>query len=340
MQRKSFLQLLGLGMLPLSGFAAQEAAARVRNIKVPPYLKPGDTIGIACPSGFSMPETIQPAVDLIQSWGYAVKIGATVGKRDFTFGGTDEERTADFQAMIDDPQVKALLCATGGYGAGRIIDRLNFSSFRKHPKWVIGFSDITVFHSHLHQVYRVASIHSKMCGSFPKDWATADEVQVNSILSIKQAIEGQPVTYPVLPVLQNRLGTAEAQLVGGNLKILENMSGSVSSIQTDGKILFVEDVGEPLYNIDRMFLNLQRSGRLAELKGLIVGGFTNIKPDNPDAPFGRDIYTIVKEHTGQFNYPVCFDFPVGHQKNNFALKCGLPHRLAVSETQVLLQEIS
>lgn len=340
MQRKSFLQLLGLGMLPLSGFAAPEAANRVRHIKVPAYLKPGDTIGIACPSGFSLPETIQPAVELIQSWGYTVKIGNTVGKRDFTFGGTDEERAADFQAMIDDPSVKAILCATGGYGAGRIIDRLNFDTFKRHPKWVIGFSDITVFHSHLHQVCRVASIHSKMCGSFPKDWATADQVQTDSILSIKNAIEGVPVIYPVLPVPHNRTGIAEAQLVGGNLKILENMSGSVSSISTDGKILFVEDVGEPLYNIDRMFSNLLRSGRLTKLKGLIVGGFTNIKPDSPDAPFGRDIYTIVKEQTSRFDYPVCFDFPVGHQKNNFALKCGLLHRLTVDTDQVTLQEIS
>jgi muramoyltetrapeptide carboxypeptidase len=140
-------------------------------------------------------------------------------------------------------------------------------------------------------------------------------------------------------MVQNKTGNAEGVLVGGNLKILENMSGSVSAMDTNGKILFIEDVGEPLYNIDRMLCNLHRSGKLAKLKGLIVGGFTNIKPDSPDAPFGRDIYRIVQERTAAFDYPVCFDFPVGHQKNNFALKCGVLHRLSVEQNQVTLQEI-
>jgi muramoyltetrapeptide carboxypeptidase len=179
-----------------------------------------------------------------------------------------------------------------------------------------------------------------MCGSFPKDWTTADEVQINTILSVKKALEGEKIFYPIVPNINNRTGSAEGVLVGGNLKILENMSGSISSINTDGKILFVEDVSEPLYNIDRMFCNLLRAGKLAKLKGLIIGGFTSIKPDTPDSPFGRDIITIVKEKVDQFNYPVCFDFPVGHQKNNFALKCGLIHRLSVEQDTVSLQEIN
>lgn len=338
MKRQSFLQMASLGILSLPALATT-ASQRQKRITIPPYLQPGDTIGITCPAGFALLENIQPAIDLINSWGYKVKIGFTVGKTDHTFGGTDTERAADFQQMMDDPQINAILCATGGYGAVRMVDQLNFKQFKKHPKWVIGFSDITVLHSHLHQVVHVASLHSKMCGSFPKDWAAADDVQQASILSIKDALEGKPIQYPTIPAAYNRLGIAKGLLVGGNLKILENLNGSHSMLQTDGKILFVEDVGEPLYNIDRMFCNLLRSGRLSKLSGLIIGGFSNIKPDNPAVPFGRDIYTIVNEKVGQYDYPVCFDFPVGHIKNNFALKCGLPHQLIVDQTQVSLTAI-
>ena len=332
------MQMAGIGLLAIPAFAT-DAGNRNKKIKRPPYLQPGNTIGITCPAGFSLLETIQPSIDLIQSWGFKVQLGTTIGKMDHTFGGTDAERVADFQQMMDDPNINAILCATGGYGAVRMVDLLNFQSFKQNPKWVIGFSDITVLHSHLHQVVHVASLHSKMCGSFPKEWANADEVQQASILSIKDALEGKKISYPSMPVEHNRIGSAKGLLVGGNLKILENLNGSASMINTDGKILFVEDVGEPLYNIDRMFCNLFRSGKLAKLSGLIVGGFSNIKVDNPAVPFGRDIYTIVKEKVAAFNYPVCFDFPVGHIKNNFALKCGLPHQLIVENNQVQLTEI-
>jgi muramoyltetrapeptide carboxypeptidase len=338
MKRQSFLQMAGIGLLAIPAFATA-AGNRNKKIKRPPYLQPGNTIGITCPAGFSLLETIQPSIDLIQSWGFKVQLGTTIGKMDHTFGGTDAERAADFQQMMDDPNINAILCATGGYGAVRMVDLLNFQSFKQNPKWVIGFSDITVLHSHLHQVVHVASLHSKMCGSFPKEWANADEVQQASILSIKDALEGKKISYPSMSVEHNRIGSAKGLLVGGNLKILENLNGSASMINTDGKILFVEDVGEPLYNIDRMFCNLLRSGKLAKLSGLIVGGFSNIKVDNPAVPFGRDIYTIVKEKVAAFNYPVCFDFPVGHIKNNFALKCGLHHQLIVENNQVQLTEI-
>lgn len=338
MKRQSFLQMAGMGLMALPSLAST-TSSKIRKIKTPPYLQPGDTIGITCPAGFSLLETIQPSIDIIQSWGYKIRLGNTIGKMDHTFGGTDAERAADFQQMMDDITIKAILCATGGYGAVRMLDLLNFKAFKNNPKWVIGFSDITVLHSHLHQVIQVASLHAKMCGSFPKDWATADEIQQATILSIKDSLEGKMISYPSIPVEQNRTGKANGLLVGGNLKILENLNGSVSMLDTDGKILFVEDVGEPLYNIDRMFCNLLRSGKLANLSGLVVGGFSNIKIDNPAVPFGRDIYTIVKEKVAPFNYPVCFDFPVGHIKNNFALKCGLPHQLMVENNRVLLTEI-
>lgn len=332
--------MLGIGLMPFPAIAASIAPQSTRKLVLPPYLNIGDTIGITCPSGFSTLEDIQPAVQMLQQWGYQVKIGDTIGKRDFTFGGTDAERAADFQQMLDDHKVKAIICATGGYGAVRMVDLLNLKNVRKYPKWVIGFSDITVLHSHLHQVHQLGTIHAKMCGSFPKDWASADPIQQEAVLSIQKMLTGNRIDYPIQTCLHNRNGIGKGILVGGNLRILENMSGTASSIDTKGKILFVEDVSEPLYNIDRMFCNLLRSGKLTHLKGLIVGGFTDIKPDNPSSPFGRDVFTIVKEKTAAFNYPVCFDFPVGHQKNNFALKCGAKHQLIVADTKVSLTEIS
>lgn len=346
MKRNSFLQMTGMALFsmpligtPLWSKAASLAYRRAKKTKQPRYLQPGDTIGITCPAGFALAETIEPCKIILESWGYKVQLGETIGKTDHTFGGTDTERAADLQRMMDDPSIHAILCATGGYGTVRIIDQLNFSNFRKHPKWIIGFSDITVLHSHLHQVVGVASIHAKMCGSFPKDWALADEVQKATILSIKDALEGRRVQYPAITAPQNRMGVGEGKIIGGNLKILENLNGSASMMQTKGKILVLEDVGEPLYNIDRMFCNLLRSRKLDQLSGLVIGGFSNIKVDNPAVPFGRDIYTIVQEKIGSFNYPVCFDFPVGHIKNNFALKMGMPHRLTVTTEKVELQEI-
>lgn len=337
MERKSFLQLTGLGIVPFTLYAS--TSTKKDNIKVPPYLKAGDTIGITCPAGFATKEDVEPAIQQLQQWGFTVLVGETVGKRNNTFGGTDEERAKDFQAMLDNNTVKAIMCATGGYGSVRIIDLLDFTNFKKTPKWVIGFSDITVFHAHLNRVCRTASIHSKMCGSFPKDSSTADPLQLGALDTIRKALLGELLHYSIVSTTANRVGEATGELIGGNLKILENMSASVSSPDTTNKILFVEDVSEPLYNIDRMFCNLLRAGKLDKLKGLIVGGFTSIKPDTPDSPFGKDVYTIVMEKVGTFKYPVCFDFPVGHQKNNVALKCGVQHQLVVTQEQSSLTEI-
>jgi muramoyltetrapeptide carboxypeptidase len=337
MERKSFIQLSSLGLIPLAFKAS--AHSKKNKLTIPPDLKAGDTIGIVCPAGFATKEDVAPAVFQLQQWGFTVILGETVGKRNNTFGGTDEERAKDFQAMLDNEAIKAIMCATGGYGSVRMIDLLDFTNFKKKPKWIIGFSDITVFHAHLNRVCKTASIHSKMCGSFPKDISGADPVQMAALDTIRKALLGEPLYYSIASSTFNRVGEAKGELIGGNLKILENMSGSISSPDTAGKILFVEDVSEPLYNIDRMFCNLLRSGKLNKLKGLIVGSFTSIKPDTPDSPFGKDVYSIVMEKVGAFNYPVCFDFPVGHQKNNVALKCGVQHQLVVTQEQSSLTEI-
>jgi len=340
MRRKAFLSTIlpiGAGVPLLGAITSFKEEESPNKTTIPPYLKPGDSVGITCPAGYITEKELQPAIDLMQSWGFTIKIGATVGKRDFSLGGTDTERTIDMQLMLDDPKVKAIMCARGGYGAIRIIDKLVFDRLIAQPKWIIGFSDITVLHCHLAANFGIASLHSKMCNSFPDNWAEAEPVQADSILSIRRALAGEKMKYEFTPNEKNINGGATGLLIGGNLKTIETLSGTKSAIPTNGRILFVEDTGEYLYSIDRMFWNLKRTGRLNNLKGLIVGGF-KIKPDDPGDEFGRTLQDIVLEKVKEYNYPVCFDFPVGHQKNNYALKCGVQHRLEVKSDACLLIE--
>lgn len=342
MNRKHFISstgsLLAATILPTPPGTVAAPYEDELNRITPSYLREGDLIGITSPAGYVTPESIQPAIQQIESWGLRVKSGSTIGKRDFSFGGTDAERAADFQQLLNDPKIKAILCARGGYGVVRIIDKLNWEKFKLHPKWIIGFSDLTVIHSHLSRNIGAASLHSKMCNSFPEDWSKAEPIQVETILSIKQALMGERMKYSATPNENNRTGKAEGLLVGGNLKTLESLAGSKSDINTAGKILFLEDTGEYLYSLDRMFWNLKRTGKLDKLAALIIGGF-KIKPDDPGEEFGRSLYDIVLEKVKSFSYPVCFDFPVGHQKNNFALKCGIRHRLEVNAENSILKEI-
>ncbi|PUZ27373.1 muramoyltetrapeptide carboxypeptidase [Chitinophaga costaii] len=306
---------------------------------IPPYLQPGDLIGITCPAGYISRADIQPAVKLLQAWGFRIRVGSTVNARDHSFGGTDQARYTDLQAMLDDPEIKAIMCGRGGYGAARIVDRLDFSKFRQYPKWVIGFSDITVLHCHIHRHTGIASLHSKMCNSFPDDFgAAAPEVQ-QTILSIRQALTGVPMHYSVVPDPNNRPGNASGALIGGNLTMLQSVIGTQSEINTNGKILFLEEVGEYLYSLDRLFNSLQRAKKLDNLAGLVLCGFNRLKPDDPGEEFGRTLYDIVFEKVKNFRYPVCFNFPVGHQKNNYALKCGVLHQLRVQDNSVTLNEI-
>lgn len=295
-------------------------------------------IGITSPAGYINAEQIQPSVLLMQSWGFQIKIGETIGKRDFTYGGTDKERLADFQKMLDDPGIKAIMCARGGYGFIRIIDQLDFSSFKKWPKWIIGFSDITVLHCHLTKNYGIASIHAKMCNSFPDNWAKAEPIQIETILSIKSALTGEQMGYAAPANSNNRLGKVDGILVGGNLSIIETLAGTDSDLDTKDKMLFIEDTGEYLYSIDRMLWNLKRSGKLKNLKALIIGGF-KVKPDDADEEFGKTIYEIVLEKVTEYKYPIAFDFPVGHQRNNYALKCGVNHVLEVNELGSVLRTV-
>jgi muramoyltetrapeptide carboxypeptidase len=340
MKRKDFLSSFFPMTAVLSNVASGKTVLNEPDapVKIPVYLKKGDCIGICCVAGYISLADVQPAVGKLKEWGFDIKIGDTIGKKDFTFGGTDQERLNDLQYMLDNKNIKAVLCARGGYGAVRIIDKLNFTKFMAHPKWVIGFSDATVLHSHINRNFSIATLHSKMCNSFPEDWKNAEPDQISSIESIQKCLSGEKISYTISAAEKNRTGTGQGALVGGNLKTIESLSGSVSDINTDGKILFVEDTDEYLYSIDRMFWNLKRSGKLDKLKGLIIGNF-KILTDNDTEDFGKTLEEIVLEKVADYNYPVCFNFPVGHQKNNVALKCGVTHKLTVGISTCSLTEI-
>ena len=301
-------------------------------IQLPPYLQKGDTIGLVCPAGFMPFEKVKTCVQILQEWGYNVKVGNTVGGGSMTyFSGTDEERLRDFQQMLDDQEVNAILCARGGYGTGRIIDQIDFKKFAKQPKWIVGYSDITVLHSHLFSNYYIASLHAPMAGAFNEEGFKNEYV-----LSLKNALEGKKIKYQVPVHEQNRRGEAVGELVGGNLALLAHMVGTDSDLKTKGKILFLEDVGEQLYNLDRMLIQLKRSGKLSKLAGLIFGGFTETK--DTDRPFGKTIYEILGELVAEYDYPVCYDFPVSHTNRNYALKIGVGYKLKVTKTKVTLEE--
>ena len=342
MNRKHFLNTLSFltasSVWPFPKNGAQQSNFFKTPYVIPPYLKAGDVIGITSPAGYATLDEMQPALQVIESWGYQLKIGNTIGKRDFTFGGTDEERLQDFQQMLYDKTIRAILCARGGYGSVRIVDKLNWASFKKKPKWVVGFSDISVLHQHIHTNCRAASLHSKMTNSFPENWSTAEPIQIETINSIRDALAGKQMQYNTTINASNCVGVAEGVLIGGNLKTMESLAGSASDINTVGKILFVEDTGEYLYSIDRMFWNLARTGKLKNLAGLIVGGF-NIKPDDEGEEFGKTVVDIVLEKIKQYHYPVVFDFPVGHQRANYALKCGVRHQLKITSDTAMLTEI-
>lgn len=301
-------------------------------IKIPSYLQAGDTIGIVCPAGYMAKEKAQTCTDVLQEWGYKVKIGNTLGSgSDNYFSGTDAERLQDLQGMLDDDTVKAILCGRGGYGVGRIIDQIDFKSFKKHPKWIIGFSDITVLHAHIYSNYKIATLHAPMAAAFNDDGYKEEYVQ-----SLKLALQGKKAKYSCVPHVFNKKGEAVGELVGGNLALLVNITGTPSQLKTKGRILFIEDVGEYLYSIDRMFWQLKRSGQLDKLAGLIIGGFTDMK--DTDRPFGKTVEEIIHEIVKEYDYPVCFNFPVSHGKENYALKVGVEYKLKVGANKVVLEE--
>jgi muramoyltetrapeptide carboxypeptidase len=301
-------------------------------ITIPPYLTPGDKIGILCPSGYMPYEKISAAIETFTGWGFNIVPGKTLGKQFYYFSGTDRERLNDLQQMMDDESIKAIFCARGGYGIGRIIDKISFKKFKKHPGWIIGYSDVSVLQLHLFSNYKIASLHAPMAAAF-----NDGEFNNQYIQSLHDTIVGRKANYACPGHVFNQKGKASGTLVGGNLSLLMHLAGTSSDIKTKNKILFIEDVGEYIYNIDRMMYQLKRSGKLDDLGGLIVGGFTEMK--DTTIPFGQRADEVIRDIVKEYDYPVCFNFPVGHEKENYALKIGGKYELTVSATSAELKEI-
>ncbi|MEO6327745.1 MAG: LD-carboxypeptidase [Ginsengibacter sp.] len=302
------------------------------SVIIPPYLKQGDKIGILCPAGYMPYEKAQTAINVLQDWGYEVTIGSTLGSQLNYFSGTDEQRLNDLQQMMDDDTIKAVLCARGGYGVGRIIDKLSFKKFKKNPKWIIGFSDITILLFHLFSKYKIASLHAPMAAAFNDGGYKNAYVQ-----SLKKILSGEKINYQCAPDAFNTKGTASGNLIGGNLSLITHLLGTSSDIKTNGKILFIEEVGEYIYNVDRMLYQLKRAGRLDNIAALIIGSFTEMK--DTTIPYGQTVEEVIREITNDYDYPVCFGFPVGHGIENYTLKIGVKYGIAVGNNLTSLEEL-
>ena len=299
---------------------------------IPPYLKPGDTIGIVCPAGYMPFEKAQTCIETLTAWGFKVIPGKTLGNQFNYFSGTDKERLHDLQHMMDDKSIDAILCGRGGYGTGRIIDQLDFSKFMKHPKWIVGFSDITILENHLFANYKVASLHAPMAAAF-----NDGEFKNQYIQSLHDALIGKKADYQTKGNIMDQYGSEKGILVGGNLSLLVNAIGTSSDVKTKNKILFIEEIGEYIYSVDRMMYQLKRSGKLDELRGLIIGRFSDIK--DTTIPFGKNVEEVIKDLVKEYHYPVCFRFPVSHDKENYALKVGVKYKLKVQKDMVQLKEM-
>lgn len=288
----------------------------------PSSLKQGDTVAIVATARKVSPEEMQPAIDILNNWGLEVVLGKNLYHQQNQYSGSDEERLEDFQNALNDENIKAILFARGGYGTVRIIDQINFLKFKKNPKWLIGFSDATVIHSHVHSHYGIQTIHAPMAVNFSK---TPQE----TLMKLKNVLTGVNFKFQNSNFSLNKKGNAKGLIIGGNLSLLYALNNTPSDIDTRDKILFIEDLDEYLYHIDRMMLNLKQSGKLKHLKGLIVGGMTEMK-DNA-VPFGKTAEEIISEHIAEYDYPVCFNFPAGHIPNNNPLIFGKDAELIVED---------
>lgn len=297
---------------------------------IPPFLRSGATVAITCPSGYLAASHAEVAKETLTEWGFRVVVGDTVGNEYNYFSGDDDFRLQELQSFLDNPEIGAILAGRGGYGLSRIIDRIDFTRFLKHPKWLIGFSDITVLHAQIHSLCSVATIHGPMCHAFMEPEPT----EKPWLSHLQSMLNGYPLPYSLSGNEHNREGEAKGMLTGGNLAILAHLCGSRSQAATKDKILFIEDVSEYIYAIDRMLLTLKRAGMLQNLAGLICGGFSELK--DTDRPFGAGIEEIVLEKVAEYGFPVCFGFPAGHIIDNYPLMLGGNHCLKVTKERVEL----
>lgn len=293
----------------------------------PKNLQKGDAVAIVSTARKIASEEIISAIKLLENWGLNVIIGETIGSEENQFAASDEKRTADFQKMLDNPLIKAIWCARGGYGTVRIVDQLDFSTFNKQPKWIVGYSDITVLHSHIHHL-GIETLHATMPINIEKN-------TVKTLDSLKKSLFGSHLTYDIPIAEKNKTGKATGELVGGNLSVLYSLLGSKSTINTSGKILFIEDLDEYLYHIDRMMMNLKRNGYFNNLKGLVVGGMTDMH-DN-EIFFGKTAEEIILDCVSEYDFPVVFGFPAGHSNDNRALILGRTVELNVTPEKATLK---
>jgi muramoyltetrapeptide carboxypeptidase len=297
----------------------------------PSKLAPGSTIGILCPAGAIPMEKVTICAQVIASWGYQVRIGKTVGTQFGHFAASDLDRQNELQSMMDDPEIHAILCARGGYGLSRIVSQLDFTKIKAHPKWVIGFSDITILHAAL-QKHGIQSIHGPMSVGFGKG-----DAGLPYIIALKQMLEGAAMPVEAKAHPANQLGQSEGMLVGGNLCLMTHLIGGKNQLDTKGKILCIEDVGEYHYNVDRMLIQCKNAGLLDGLAGLVVGGFTDMKDDA--TAFGETVTEMIQRITKGANYPISFDFPISHDLNNMPVQLGATYQLAVTENAAVLTKI-
>lgn len=287
----------------------------------PSCLRIGDRIRIVAPAGKVAKEKVMPGIELLQEAGYEVLIGNHIFDRHFQFAGTDAHRLSDFQEALNDPHTRVIICARGGYGSVHLVEKIDFSPLLTHPKWIVGFSDITLIHALLNKL-QIASVH----GAMPAFYLD-NKKPTKSFYSLLDALSYGRSQVEMQPVEFNRLGSCQGELVGGNLSLIYSLQGTPWQLDTRGKILFLEDVAEYLYHLDRMMHNLRLSGVLKNLAGLVLGGFTDMK-DN-ESPFGKSTYEIIYEAVKDYDYPVCFDFPGGHIPKNLSLIMGAMYSLEV-----------
>lgn len=294
----------------------------------PTFLQNGDTIAIVSTARKISEEEIQPALQLLEKWGLKAILGKTIGAEENQFAGSDDLRATDFQKMLDDPKIKAIWCARGGYGTVKIIDKLDFSGFKKNPKWIIGYSDVTVLHSHIHNL-GIETLHAQMCLEIEnKTLETAE--------SIRKVLFGENYNIEVERTDSFApLGILKGELIGGNLSVLYSLCGSASEMNTNDKILFIEDIDEMLYHVDRMMMNLKRSGYLKNLKALVIGGMTEMKDNKVN--FGKTAEETIIDLVKEYNYPKISNFPAGHIKDNRALIMGGEIEIYVQSSKINFQ---
>ena len=294
----------------------------------PPYLKAGDTVAIVAPSGIlkNREREVQQATDLLKTWGLHVIVGKHVFSKANHFAGTDDERCEDLQNAMDNPKISAIWCARGGYGTVRVLDKLNYTEFKKNPKWVIGYSDITALHNQIHNK-GFQSLHALMCVSLTKDLSEVKE----AISTFKSAIFGNPENYTLEGSKYNRIGETSGEIVGGNLTMLHTMLGSDTSLDTTDKILFIEEIGEYKYHIDRMLQSMKRAGYFDNLKGLVVGDMTKMRKNT--TLWGTSVEQLILDALAEYDFPIAFNMPAGHEKDNRALVLGKTVGLKVTKAK-------